>query len=148
MGKRLYDTWEDLIAAKTHREGDCLIWDAGCHSQGYPMARWGNKMVKIDRTQCELKVGRTFDRSTRVKNQCGNIKCVNPDHYLITEYGEETWKCWSFKYNDEQRADIQRLYAEYINSKTGTKYGAYKHIQTIYKGISKTTLIDIIKNSS
>lgn len=148
MGKRLYDTWEDLIAAKTHREGDCLIWDAGCHSQGYPMARWGNKMVKVDRTQCELKLDRTFDRSTRVKNECGNIKCVNPDHYLITEYGEETWKCWSFKYSDEQRADIQRLYAEYIHPKTGTKYGAYKNIQNIYKGISKTTLIDIIKNSS
>ncbi len=142
----LYDDWDELLAAKTHREGACLIWDAGLHSQGYPMVRWQLKMVQVVREQMERKIGRPLNgRAERVKNRCGNILCVNPNHYIVAEYGSQEWKCVAHEYDEEQQAKMVEIYDNYSHPKTGGKYGARKLIQEAFPGISPTTVIKILR---
>lgn len=146
MVNKKYKTWDDLIEDKTHREGSCLIWDAGTHSQSYPMVRWDIKMVQVIRKQMEEKIGRPLKgRAERVKNvRCGNVLCVNPDHYEISEYGSDEWKCIAHAYTKEQVADIKKIYKEYQHPVTGTKYGAFELIKKSYPNISNTTLLKYI----
>lgn len=145
---RYYDTWEELIEAKTHPEGDCLIWDGGTHSQSYPMIRWDGKMVQVVRQQVEERRCQKLDgRRQRVKNMtCENVLCVNPDHYIVADYGSEEWKCVVNAYSEKNRKNIIQIYNDYTNPKTGTKYGSYHAIKAAYPGISNTTIGKILKN--
>ena len=149
MGKhhRIYDTWQELIEDKTHVEGDCIIWDAGTHKQGYPMVRWDLNMVQVVRKQMEEKIGKKLDgRNQRVKNRgCGNVLCVNPDHYIVADYGTMDWNCVNhIAYSEQDCEDIYKMYDEHVSSK-GTKYGYQKAIIKKYPGISRTTIGKIVK---
>ena len=143
----LYEDWDEILADKTHREGDCLVWDAGLHSQGDPMVRWQKKMVQVVRKQMEDKIGRPLKgRDERVKNtHCKNVLCVNPDHYSVSEFGTQEWKCVPFEYDEEQQAKMIEIYDNYSHPKTGGKYGARKLIQEAFPGISPTTVLKILK---
>lgn len=131
MSNAFYDSWDDLLAAKTHVEGDCLIWDAGCHSQGYPMVRWDNKMVMVKRQMIENKLNIKLVRSQRIRSngKCDNIRCVNPDHYSLIERDQEEWKCYRIAYDDELRQEVADIYEHYSHPKTGTKSGAIPYIK-------------------
>ena len=146
MGRhREYDSWEQLIAAKTHVEGDCLIWDAGCHSQGYPMVRWDLKMIQVVRKQVEEATCQKLDgRRQRVKNRvCDNIKCVNPDHYIVADYGTQDWKCVGHTYDTETRNRIKEIYNNY-QSPGGTKYGYQKVVKKEFPHMCATTITSIV----
>ena len=142
---RFYDSWEDLIEDKTKRSGDCLEWQAGRHAQGYPMIRWGGRMVQVARQQIEEKTGQKLDgRNQRVKNRCGNLSCVNPDHYIVADYGSKEWNCVNhLVYSEEDEADICRIYDEFESS-TGTKYGYQVEVKRKYPNISRTTILKFI----
>ena len=102
------------IKEKIQKVKDCDMWIAGCHMQGYPMMRdpdTKNKMVLVVRWLAEQKLGRKLDRDTRVKNACGNVKCVNIDHYDIVERSDmERWKCTPHYIPEERRQKIRDDY--------------------------------------
>tara|TARA_R100001086_G_C11838621_1_gene258504 strand:+ start:1398 stop:1820 length:423 start_codon:yes stop_codon:yes gene_type:complete len=86
------------MSEKIKKVDDCDMWTAGCHMQGYPMMRdphVKNRMVIVVRWLAEQKLGRKLTRETRVKNNCGNVKCVNLNHYDIVDYDTDIdrWKC-------------------------------------------------------
>jgi len=83
-------TVEDL-KAKSRQEGDCRIWFGGVHKQGYPLVRYNKQMKLVSRIVVEDKLGRTLERSERVKNTCGNILCINPDHYIVSQPGDKEY---------------------------------------------------------
>lgn len=147
MGKhhRVYNTWQELIEDKSHREGDCIIWDAGTHAQNYPMVRWDGKMVQVVRQQIEEKNGKPLEgRKQRVKNRvCNNVKCVNPDHYIVADYGTQDWKCVGHMYNDKDRKRIKEIYQNYQSS-GGTKYGYQKAVKKEFPHMSATTITSIV----
>lgn len=147
--KQLYKaTWEEILERKTRPEGDCLIWTAGCHSQGYPMVRYKNRMVKVDRTQIEKKYDITLTRNERVKNTCGNIKCVNVEHYELLERDDPKWNCVEHGFSEEKKRDIKAIYDAYSHPKTGTKYGSHDAIRRKYPGTSRTTILKIRRELS
>ena len=97
---------------KIKKKGDCDIWTAGLHTQGYPMMRdpnVKNRMVIVVRWLAEQKLGRKLTRHTRVKNNCGNVKCVNINHYDIVDYDTDIdrWKCTPFEIPEKTRQKIR-----------------------------------------
>ena len=130
MSNAFYDDWEDLLSHKSHAEGDCIIWDAGCHSTGYPMVRWDGQMVMVKRKMMEDKLNIKLVRSQRIRHVgCDNIKCINPDHYALYEYGEEEWNCYKLEYEERLRQEVEDLYTAWVHPLNGTKYGAIPHIK-------------------
>lgn len=145
MKKLWKASWEEIMERKTKWEGDCLIWTAGCHSQDYPMTRYNGKMVKVDRTLIEKKFDITLKKEQRVKNTCGNIKCVNVEHYDLIERDDVRWKCISHAYTPEQRKHILSMYDDYAHPNTGTKFGVWMDVKKHYPNISKSTLKKILR---
>ena len=145
MSNRDYESWGDLLSKKTIMEGDCLIWQAGTHAQGYPMVRWDHAMVMVNRKLMEDKLGVNLERNQRVKNTCGNILCVNIDHQVLVEKGSKRWASHNVRYKAEERANIVRLYEEYAHPKTGTKWRAFNIIRDEYPKLCNTTIIKILK---
>jgi len=137
--RKKFDKWEDLVEAKSHVEDECIIWDAGTHKQGYPMAKWADKMVLVARKQMEEKLGRTLAKAERVKNSCGNPLCVNADHYFVAQPGTEEWKCINFVYSPEQRRQIFDDYMSYNGA-----WGSFGKICKKHN-IARGTLWKIIK---
>jgi hypothetical protein len=135
-----YTDWNKLIADKTEQDGDCLVWTAGTHSQGYPMCRWDGNMVQVARIAIERRDGIKLTKAQRVKNRCGKIMCVNPDHHIIAEPGTEEWKCVNFVYPIETR---QKIRDEYEQRKD--EYGVKQRLVEKYK-VSRVTLDKIIKD--
>ena len=99
---------------KITKVNDCDMWTAGCHMQGYPMMRDPrnkSKMILVSRYLMEQKLGYKLDRDTRVKNTCGNVKCVNVDHYeAIPKSDMDRWKCTPHYIKEPQRQTIRDDY--------------------------------------
>lgn len=98
---------------KITKVNDCDMWTAGCHMQGYPMMRHPEHrgMVLVSRYLMEQKLGYKLDRDTRVKNICGNVKCVNVDHYeAIPKSDMDRWKCTPHYIKEPQRQTIRDDY--------------------------------------
>ena len=94
---------------------DCDMWTAGCHKQNYPMMRDPHvkgRMVIVVRWLAEQKLGKKLTRQTRVKNNCGNVKCVNLDHYDIVDYDTDIdrWKCTPHFISPEIREKMRDEY--------------------------------------
>ena len=133
-----YNTIEELVQSKSHWEGDCRIWEAGVHNQGYPMCSWRGSMHLVARLQLQEN-GEELPRMRRVKNKCGNKLCVNTDHYYIAEPGTEEWKCKGFKYPEEKR---RAIYEEWKATKH--EWGSNRRIQRKHD-ISASTFYNILK---
>lgn len=79
------------LERKSRQEGDCRVWFGGVHKQGYPLVRWNGQMKLVSRIVLEDKLGRDLERKERVKNTCGNILCINPDHYIVSQPGDKEY---------------------------------------------------------
>lgn len=148
MTNRWFDNWGDLLAAKTHTEGTCIIWDAGCHLQGYPMVRWDGKMQMVKRVMMERKLDIELTKQQRVKNSCGNLKCINAEHHYIAEPGTEEWKCVGHQYTDEQRSLVRKIFNEYKHPSTGSKNGAYAEVRKTFPSMTNTTALKILNEKT
>lgn len=64
----------------------CWEWQGSFTNDGYGQF-WieGNKVVKTHRLAYELFRGK-LPKEKRLKNNCGDKKCVNPEHWAITNH--------------------------------------------------------------
>lgn len=118
----------DQVIAKTIEENGCWTWQAGCHPQGLPMVRFDGQMMLVTRLMKSDQLGVTLRKDQRVKNTCGNKKCINPDHLHVYEPGEKGWESLNIKYNIATR---EKIAAEW----TATPHynGKAKEFATRYK---------------
>ena len=75
--------------------GDCLIWNRGLNSQGYPQARLDGKPQLVGRYVYEAIMGKAILRGRVVTTRCGNKLCVS-DACL-----------YQLTYSDRQRRDYK-----------------------------------------
>ena len=148
MSNKWFENWGALLAEKSHNEGTCIIWDAGCHFQGYPMVRWDGKMQMVKRVMMERKLNIELTKEQRVRNTCGKLKCVNPDHHIIAEPNTEEWKCYRHIYSAEERDTVRKIYDEYQHPHTKTKNGAYPRIRQTFPKITNVTIRTILNEKT
>lgn len=74
-------TEEERFASKLTSSGDCLIWNGGLDRYGFGSLclNGGSRRKQAHRYAFELR-GLKVPR--RLKNRCGNKRCVNTDHWI------------------------------------------------------------------
>lgn len=121
------------LERKSRQEGDCRIWFGGVHKQGYPLVRYNKQMKLVSRIVLEDKLNRTLTRSERVKNTCGNILCINPNHYIVAKPGEKEYhRGGKLKLSYEEQEELIALYDSKENkwgvkTELAEKYGVGIH---------------------
>lgn len=108
----------------------CWEWTGGHHKQGYPMCRFDGQMHIAARLFKEDKIGKTLKHAERVVNQCGNVNCVNPDHYEIATKGSEFWRKGGSDYRFTQE-EADALKAEWDSIEP--YYGKRRDFKNKYK---------------
>lgn len=61
-----------------HEEGNCLIWNQGTNSCGYPIARLHNKTTLVHRYVYTELMGKHLPTGYKVIRTCGNSRCISP----------------------------------------------------------------------
>jgi hypothetical protein len=74
------------VLARTHREGDCLIYD-GCNLGGYGTVRDGDKIRKVHRVVYEAVIG-PIPLDLTIDHLCCRTDCVNVVHMQVVTSGE------------------------------------------------------------
>jgi hypothetical protein len=67
---------------------DCWVWIGVRNQQDYAVY-WDNtqnKYTAARRWAQSRALGRDLDPCERMRNQCGDAACVNPDHYRLTQF--------------------------------------------------------------
>lgn len=72
-------TPEDRLAARTTRQGDCIVWTGGTVGAGYGKMVVGDKIMKVHRYVWERDNGPIPD-GMEIDHTCHNRKCVEPSH--------------------------------------------------------------------
>lgn len=72
----------ELIEAKSHWDGDCLIWD-GSVTHKAPHMREGGRVVSVRRWIAINVLKRERIEKLFATFTCGNPLCVNPEHIAV-----------------------------------------------------------------
>ena len=71
-------TSEDLFWNKVDKTNECWIWTGHCDTGGY--GRFGKRHELTHRYSYRLAYGHLPESPMEIDHQCGNRKCVRPDH--------------------------------------------------------------------
>lgn len=77
-----YTDPEEAFAARTRREGDCLVWTASLDHGGYGVIAREGMRIKAHRYAWE-RVNGPIPRGMYVDHICWNRACVNVDHLRL-----------------------------------------------------------------
>lgn len=69
--------WKDLVTG-------CWNWTASVDARGYPRIRFGSEILYAHHAAALIFRGVPLEAKVRLGLSCGNRKCVNPDHVVIT----------------------------------------------------------------
>ena len=78
-GRPRYATTEESFAARTKREGDCLVWTGSLNSAGYGHITHRGRVVRAHRYAWERANG-PIPRDAELDHICHNRACVNVEH--------------------------------------------------------------------
>jgi len=78
-----------------HADGDCLLWPFSCCQNGYAMAGSRGYSFYVHRFMCERRNGPPPSSKHHAAHECGNTRCVNPQHL--------TWKTNAENQRDRRR---------------------------------------------
>ena len=101
-------TFEESYAARTRREGDCIVWTGGRDSDGYGLTSLRGQDIRSHRAVWITHNG-AITSGLEVHHKCYNRACVNIEHLTLVT-------------RQEQMSDLS---------------GAYKTSKTGLRGISK-----------
>jgi len=123
---KLKTSLEIRIYKKIKFEKTCHIWLGAVSSQGIPKIHFGSSdgsktHIGVRHYLCEKKFGLSLN-GKRISPECGNIKCVNPEHMLIYDA-----KAIRRKLTDEKAKEIREKWRLHLMHKTsyaelGRKY--------------------------
>lgn len=82
-------TDEDRFWSFVTKTDACWIWNGTLMQSGYPyFAMEGGKQM-CARAAWKF-AGKELPRTRKLRNTCGNVKCINPDHFVALTQGELT----------------------------------------------------------
>lgn len=70
-------TFADWLRIRTEHDGNCVIWQQGLNSHGYPQGRWDNRPVLVARLVIQHRDKRPMSRKECAVAACGNRLCVS-----------------------------------------------------------------------
>lgn len=73
---------EEAFAARTRRDGDCIVWTGAKYPSGYGQIRINNKLIRAHRYAWERVNGPIAD-GLIVDHMCWNRACVNVAHLRL-----------------------------------------------------------------
>lgn len=114
-------SWRQLIARCTE-EGDCLLWNQGLVSSGYPQARIDGRSQLVARYVYVHLLGKELRKGYVLTTRCGNKLCLAPCCLMQITYSER----------------MRRSYASGARS-TATEY-ASRQRRAVEQGIAKCSL--------
>jgi hypothetical protein len=137
-----YKYWTDYLACYSEKDGNCMLWNAGCTKAGYGKAKFLGRTMPAHRLAWQLHHRKTLDSKTVVRHRCTqrSVKCINVHHLDIgtaadngkdniidgTSLKEE--KNASCKITKERAIEIKNSVGEGTLSERATKYGVSKHL--------------------
>lgn len=74
------DLREWILQHRSFSNDECLIWPFGTISSGYAQLRWEGETIRANRLMCALRHGPPPTSKHEAAHNCGNERCVNPDH--------------------------------------------------------------------
>ena len=107
--RRSYRTPEEAFAARTERQGECLVWTGTTAGSGYGVFRAGGRLQRVHRWAWEQHFGPIPDGKI-LDHTCWNRACCNVEHLRIADD----------KLNNENRSGSNK------NSKSGVR-GVHWH---------------------
>ena len=108
-------TLESLHAYCT-AEGDCLLWNLGTNSAGYPMARLDGPAQNVRRYVFSELMGKELCGKHRVSSKCNNRLCVSPHCLIRLTPGQIISRSYVNRNQDDE--------LEYRRAKMIERYGA------------------------
>ena len=81
-GARHYSSDEAAFEARTHKDGDCLVWDGAKGSNGYGAITVSGRRALAHRYSWERANG-PIPEGMWIDHTCYRRDCVNPDHLRL-----------------------------------------------------------------
>jgi len=111
MTKEEFHIW---LAARTTKDGDCLMWTGALNSAGFPVASVaGKSAISVRRFVAKMN-DRQVVRGIVVVTDCNRTTCLNIEHLRCVTLSKKTELSWS-------RGLINRSVASANGSKHGQK---------------------------
>jgi hypothetical protein len=73
----------DYLAARSRKEGDCLVWGLGCDRKGYGRARIAGRMTLVHRAAWMARYGQPPPGKPHVLHHCDNPPCWKDGHLFV-----------------------------------------------------------------
>lgn len=86
---RRYSTAEEAFAARTVKDGDCLVWTGATMKAGYGVLKSGGKQVGTHRYAWE-RVNGTIPEGMVIDHKCWNKACVKIEHLRLATPSENS----------------------------------------------------------
>lgn len=75
----------DAFAARTERQGDCLIWTGSCNPGGYGQLSVNGRIVRAHRFAWE-QINGPIPAGMVIDHTCWNRACVNTEHLRLATH--------------------------------------------------------------
>lgn len=85
--RRMYSTPSESIAARTERQGDCLVWTGVLTGDGYGRISVGGRQASVHRVAWELAFGE-IPAGMEVDHVCHSRACVEPGHLRLATHAQ------------------------------------------------------------
>lgn len=135
----LEERWMSRIEEPSDVES-CWIWKGSISSQGYGIIRVNQKQILAHKVGWTLAGNDSIPKGSVLRNQCGDILCVNPQHWkistvylnlgtkrvvVIPKTKEQKMEEFASKINENGSLILDTPCWEWLGGKNGNAYGCF-----------------------